>query len=94
MEDKKNKEKLKALRKQREAFVKNAREHIKTSTRLFKKIKAEIKDKAMTIPEIAKAIEEPASKVLIYVSGLKKFGVAVEKEKDGDYYKYQLVPKN
>ncbi len=95
MEDKKTdkenaKEKLKALRQQRSAYIENARELIKTNNKLFKKIKAQIKDQAMTIPQIALEIQEPASKVLIYVSGLKKFGLAFEKEKDGDYYKYQL----
>ena len=47
----------------------------------------------MTIPEIAKAIDESASKVLIYVSGLKKFGFVAEGQKDGDYFRYQLVSK-
>lgn len=91
MENKKEKkEKMKALREERAEFVGNAREHIKTTNKIFKKIKSVIKDKAMTIPEIASAIKEPASKVLIYVSGLKKFGMAVEAAKDGDYYKYKL----
>ncbi len=91
MEDKKtHKEKLKVLRQQRSAYIEGAREQIKTSNKLFKKIKSQIKDQAMTIPQIAHAIEEPASKVLVYVAGLKKFGMAVEKEKDGDYFKYQL----
>ncbi|OQY51469.1 MAG: hypothetical protein B6230_04780 [Desulfobacteraceae bacterium 4572_89] len=91
MEKKNNdKEKLKALRQERAAYIENAREKIKTNNKLFKKIKAQIKDQAMTIPQIALEIKEPASKVLVYVSGLKKFGMAVEKEKDGDYYKYQL----
>jgi len=91
MEDKKNfKEKLKSLRQQRSAYIEHAREQIKINNKLFKKIKSQIKDQAMTIPQIAQAIEEPASKVLVYVAGLKKFGLAVEKEKDGDYFKYQL----
>ncbi|NOX34583.1 MAG: hypothetical protein GXP56_12775 [Deltaproteobacteria bacterium] len=95
MDNKKNhKEKLKFLRRQRAAFVDQAREQIKISNNLFKKIKSQIKDQAMTIPQIAQAIEEPSSLVLVYVSGLKKFGLAVEKEKDGDYFKYQLSSTN
>jgi hypothetical protein len=91
METKENhKEKLKSLRQKRAAYVEHAREQIKTNNKLFKKIKSQIKDQAMTIPQVALAIQEPASKVLVYVSGLKKFGLAVEKEKDGDYFKYQL----
>lgn len=91
MEDKKtHKEKLKQLRQQRASFVEHARKQIKTSNQIIKKIKSQIKDQAMTIPEISKAIEEPSSKVMVYVSGLRKFGLAEEKEKDGDYFKYQL----
>ena len=84
------KSRLKSLRQQRAVFVEHARENIKKSNKLFKKIKAQIKDQALTIPQIAQAIDEPSDQVLVYVSGLKKFGMAVEKEKDGDYFKYQL----
>lgn len=92
MEDKKTvKENLKALREQRSAYIEKAREQIKANNKLFKKIKGQIKDQAMTIPQIAQAIGEPGSTVLVYVAGLKKFGMAVEREKDGDYFKYQLA---
>jgi predicted transcriptional regulator len=91
MEDKTiYKEKLKPLRQERTALVEHTREQIKTNNKLFKKIKSQIKDQAMTIPQISAAIEEPSSTVLVYVAGLKKFGLVVEKEKDGDYFKYQL----
>lgn len=91
MEDKTiYKEKLKSLRQERTALVEHTREQIKTNNKLFKKIKSQIKDQAMTIPQISAAIEEPSSTVLVYVAGLKKFGLVVEKEKDGDYFKYQL----
>ncbi len=93
MEDN-HKEALKLLRKERAVQVERARNTIKQNNKLFKKIKARIKDQPMTIPEIAAATGEPSAKVLVYVSGLKKFGLAVEKEKEGDYFKYQLSSEN
>jgi len=91
MENKINhKEELKSLRQQRATSIDHARELIKTSNNLFKKIKSQIQDQAMTIPQISQAIEEPSSTVLVYVAGLKKFGMVVEKQKDGEYFKYQL----
>lgn len=84
------KENLKSLRQKRAPLIEQAKEKIKENNSLIKKIKTQIKDQAMTIPELSKAIEEPSSKVLIYVSGLKKFGQVVEKQKQGEYFKYQL----
>lgn len=84
------KENLKSLRQKRASSIEQAKEKIKENNTLIKKIKTQIKDQAMTIPELSKAIEEPSSKVLIYVSGLKKFGQVVEKQKQGEYFKYQL----
>lgn len=86
-----DKAKLKELRGQRAAFIDNARQRIKQSNKLIKKIKTRIKDRAMTIPQIAQAVEEPSSTVLVYVSGMKKFGLVTEMEKEGDYFTYQLT---
>ena len=86
-----DKEKLKALRLERAALVDQAKSNIKAGNQLIQKIRAQIKDQAMTIPQIAGAVEEPSSRVLLYVAGLKKFGIVVEKEKEGDYFKYQLA---
>lgn len=86
-----DKEKLKALRLERAAFVDQAKSNIKAGNQLIQKIRAQIKDQAMTIPQIARAVQEPSSRVLLYVAGLKKFGIVVEREKEGDYFKYQLA---
>jgi hypothetical protein len=85
-----SKEKLKQLRKERSAWIDHAKTQIKTSNQLIKKIKPQIKDRALTIPQIASAVDEPPSTILIYVSALKKFGMVQEAGKDGDYYTYQL----
>ncbi|WDP92546.1 MAG: winged helix-turn-helix domain-containing protein [Desulfobacter sp.] len=89
---KSKKERLKALREERAGAISQARERMKADNKLMKAIKTQIKESAMTVPQIAQAIGEPPSKVLVYLSGLKKFGMAVEAGKEGDYYTYQGAP--
>ena len=86
-----NKEALKKLREERRTWVENAKKSIKAQARIIKKIKAQIKDEAKTIPEIARATGISTSQVLLFVSGLKKYGDVAEAEKDGDYFKYRLA---
>ncbi|MEN8245712.1 MAG: winged helix-turn-helix domain-containing protein [Thermodesulfobacteriota bacterium] len=86
-----NKAALKALRQERSASVAAARQSIKAHKQMIKKVKEQIKDEGRTIPEIAKAIDVPASQVLVFVSTLKKYGEVVEGAKDGDYFKYQVA---
>jgi hypothetical protein len=33
----------------------------------------------------------PTSQVLLFVAGLKKYGIVVEGEKDGDYFNYHMA---
>jgi hypothetical protein len=93
MSDKKtiDKEGLKRLREQRRIWIENAKKSIKVQNQIIKQIKAQITDAAKTIPDIARATDMPTSQVLRYVAGLKKYGVVVEGEKDGDYFKYRLA---
>jgi DNA-directed RNA polymerase specialized sigma subunit len=86
-----DKEALKKLREERRVWVANAKESIKAQSQTIKQIKAQITCAAKTIPEIARATDLPASQVLLYISGLKKYGVVVEADKDGDYFKYSLA---
>ncbi len=79
---------LKKLREERRVWVDNARQSIKAQNQIIKQIKAQIADTAKTVPEIAQATGMPASQVLLYIAGLKKYGLVAEAEKDGDYFKY------
>jgi hypothetical protein len=79
---------LKKLREERRVWVDNAKQSIKAQTQIIKQIKAQIVDTAKTVPEIAQATGMPTSQVLLYITGLKKYGVVAEAEKDGDYFKY------
>ena len=93
MNDKKtmDKEALKNLREERRTWVENAKKSIKDQNQIIKQIKAQIADTAKTIPEIALATDMSTSVVLLYIAGLKKYGLVVEAEKDGDYFKYGLA---
>ncbi|MGD2099416.1 MAG: hypothetical protein PVG35_17705 [Desulfobacterales bacterium] len=83
-----DKEALKKLREERRVWVDNAKQSIKAQNQIIKQIKAQIADSAKTVPEIAQATGMPASQVLLYIAGLKKYGLLAEAEKDGDYFKY------
>jgi predicted Rossmann fold nucleotide-binding protein DprA/Smf involved in DNA uptake len=83
-----DKEALKRLREERRVWVDNARQSIKAQNQIIKQIKAQIADTAKTVPEIAQATGMPAAQVLLYIVGLKKYGLVAEGEKDGDYFKY------
>jgi Fic family protein len=86
-----DKDALKKLREERRVWVDNAKQSIKAQNQIIKQIKAQIANTAKTVPEIAQATGMPTSQALLYIAGLKKYGVVVEAEKDGDYFKYGEV---
>ena len=79
---------LKKLREERRLWVGNAKQSIKAQNQIIKQIKAQITNTAKTVPEVAQASGISTSQVLLYIAGLKKYGMVIEAEKDGDYYKY------
>jgi len=87
-----DKDAMKKLREERRTWVENARKSISAQNQIIKLIKAQITEAAKTIPEIARATDMSTSVVLLYIAGLKKYGIVVEADKDGDYFKYGLVP--
>jgi hypothetical protein len=86
-----DKEALKKLREERRTWVENAKKSISAQNQIIKQIKAQIADTAKTIPEIARATDMSTSVILLYIAGLKKYGLVVEAEKDGDYFKYAVA---
>ncbi len=87
-----DKEALKKLRQERRTKVEKAQQTIKSQNQIVRQIKAQITGEPKTIPEIARGADMPTSQVLLYISGLKHYGVVAEAEKDGDYFKYRLIP--
>jgi predicted transcriptional regulator len=86
-----DKDVLKKLREERRVWVENAKKAIKAQNQIIKHIKSQIADNAKTVPEIAQATDMSTTQVLLYISGLKKYGIVVEGDKDGDYFKYGLA---
>lgn len=74
-----------------------ASDELKASVKVFNKRKAAIKkalkDGPKTVPELAEATELDAADVLWTITGMRKYGFAVEDGVDGDYPKYALPEK-
>jgi Fic family protein len=87
-----DKKALKKLREERRTWVEKAKKSISAQNQIINQIKAQIADTAKTIPEIARATDMSTSQVLLYIAGLKKYGIVAEADKDGDYFKYCLAP--
>lgn len=81
---------LKALRRTRRQWIKNASAAVREQKNALKSIRSRLEAGAATIPEIAAATALPAHEVLWFVAALKKYGEIVEDEKDGAYYRYAL----
>ncbi len=86
-----DKEALKQLRQARRASIKHAKDAIKIQNQDIKKIKEQIKDGGKTVPQIAAAIKMPTSRVLLYVTALRSYGLLAEGAKEEDYFKYELA---
>jgi hypothetical protein len=88
-----DKDALRQLREARKPWVDRAKGSIKTQSALIKAIRAQLEGGAKTVPQIAAGAGLETAKVLLYVAGLRKYGVVAEGPKDGEYYTYTLVDK-
>jgi hypothetical protein len=86
------KDALRQLRETRQARIEKAKEAVKTQSALIKKIRAQLESGPQTVPQIAAATGLDSAQVLLYVSGLRKYGALSEGPKDGDYFTYTLAP--
>ena len=82
---------LKRLREVRKPQIDRARKLIKNQAVLIKAIRLQLETGAKSVPQIAAAAGLDTAQVMLYVSGLRKYGVIAEGPKDGDYYTYTLV---
>lgn len=81
---------LKRLREQRKESVQRTTDLIKDQNTIRKAIRQAMKDGPKTVPELARATDLPAPKVLWHVTAMKKHGHVVEAGMNDDYYQYQL----
>lgn len=82
---------FKRLREQHQATVQATQARLRAQQAVRKKIRTVLKGKAMTVPELAAAIELPTDQVLWHVTAMKKYGLVRESGQDGGYYRYTLV---
>jgi predicted transcriptional regulator len=87
-------EMLKRLREQHAATVERTQALLKEQKRAQQEICKAIREKPMTVPEIAEAIGMPTNEVLWYVASFKKYGLIVEKGMCADYPLYQKAEKS
>lgn len=88
-----DKDTLKQLREARKAWIDSAKGSIKTQSASIKAIRTQLDAGAKTVPQIAAAAGLEAAHVLLFVAGLRKYGVVAEGAKNGDYYTYLLASK-
>lgn len=93
MDPNNEKDALRQLREARKPWIDRAKDSIKTQAALIKAIRTQLESGAKTVPQIAAAASLETEQVLLYVSGLRKYGAMAEGPKDGDYYTYMIVSK-
>jgi hypothetical protein len=86
-----DKDALAQLRQERKEIIGRAKESIREQTRLIRAIKDHLKREAATVPELARDLGEDAARVLLFISGLRKYGQVVEGDKVDNYFTYKLV---
>jgi predicted transcriptional regulator len=85
------KESLKKLRETRRSTIERSRQAIKEQNATIKAIMARIGASGATVPQIAADLGMDSSRVLLFVSGLRKFGLVVEGPKEGNYFVYKTT---
>ncbi|MFZ5596104.1 MAG: MarR family transcriptional regulator [Bacillota bacterium] len=70
--------------------TRDLREIIREEMLMADRIMAVLKDGPGTVPEIAAALGRPANEVMIWVSGLRRYGRVAETDEvtDEGYYRY------
>ena len=83
---------LKRLRKEREPQVKAAQAASKAVRAERKRIGAELESGPKSVPQLAATVDMSTDRVLWHIAAMRKYGECAEaKERDGDYFTYELV---
>jgi predicted Rossmann fold nucleotide-binding protein DprA/Smf involved in DNA uptake len=85
---------LKELRTKHAESVERTQALLKEQKKVQQKLLGALKDKPMTVPQLAAATELPADRVLWFVAALRKYGVLVENGMSGDYPLYEMAEAN
>ncbi len=82
---------LKSLKEAHADTAEAAQEHLKAQQQVRRALKKAMKEKPMTIPQIAEAAGLPQHEVLWHVVAMKKYDLVEETGQEGDYYLYALA---
>ena len=82
---------LKRLRRERRAQVEAARARLKVLRAEMKQVRRQLAAGPATVPQMAEQTGLDPARVLWLVTALRKYGLAVEGDKQGDYYTYRLT---
>ena len=85
------KEALRKLREARKENIARATLRVKEQRRAIDALKRELATGGKTVPELAERAGISSSEAMWYVATLKKYGELGETEKDGGYFRYELV---
>jgi hypothetical protein len=85
------KEALKGLREARKLTIEAASHRMKERKKAIDAIRRHLKDGAKTVPELAEVAGMSTSEAMWIVAALKKYGEIGEGQKDGGYFRYELV---
>jgi hypothetical protein len=85
------KEALKKLRETRKQSIERAARKMKEHRKAFAAVKKQLAEGAKTVPEVAEGAGINTADALWYVATFKKYGVVAEGDKDGSYFRYELV---
>jgi predicted transcriptional regulator len=85
------KEALKNLRESRRQTIENASRRMKAQKKVIDAIREQLQEGGRTVPELAEGTGISTSEVMWTIAALKNYGEITEGEKDGSYFRYQLV---
>jgi cellobiose-specific phosphotransferase system component IIA len=85
------KEAMKALRQSRKETIDSAREKMKETRILRKKLSEALTAGPKTVPELAQETGIPSQHVLWHLTSMRKYGKVAEGDQNGDYFQYVLV---
>lgn len=82
---------LKQLREEHKETIEITRALLKAQQETRRLICQAMRHGVETVPEIAEASGLPADQVLWHITAMRKYGLAVEAGKRGEYYRYAMA---
>lgn len=85
-----NRDALKSLRERGGAGLESAQTRLKEQNRVVNELTRLLKEGPKTVPELSEAAKLPTETVFWQLMALKKYGMVLDGDQDGDYFQYRL----